>query len=196
MTRMPAALALGLALAAPAAAAADRVPGRDRFLVRAPVVEARPVHVDAIVREPRLECAPGDRHAHRRERTATVAGALLGGAIGNGLARDGSRAGWAAATVAGSLVGASAGRRLVSPEGARGHDPHRYAPHRYGAHRYGAPWSARAGRCVRTVETRRERRLSHYEVVYTLRGRQLRARRATDPGDTIEIDVSLAPSRR
>ena len=54
----------------------------------------------------------------------------------------------------------------------------------------------RTERCVRVVDTRRETRLDHYDVTYVFRGRTFHARRAFDPGSTIEIDVSVAPAHR
>ena len=249
MSRTPlAVLLLAVAVAAglaPPASADGRVPGRDRFVASARVVDVRPVYADVTIREPRLECTvadrrpdvrvygarPEDRDAYRDDpfrselrrdvqrdpyrddrerygvrrdgldtdpRGAVVVGSLVGGAVGNRLTRDGSRAARAAGTVAGALVGAGAGRELV-----RAHDRRRGHGVRHG-HGYGRDHDRGRGygrhhareRCVRVVEVREERRLHHYDVTYVFRGRTFRAVRDRDPGDTIEIDVSVTPSRR
>ena len=124
------AVAIGLA-ASPAASADGRIAGRDRFIARAEVLDARPVYADVAVREPRLECAvdrrpprarvevygarPGDRDRDRYRSDAYRADPRDDPRREHGRREVDARG----AVIVGSLVGGAVGNRLTR-DGSRG----------------------------------------------------------------------------
>ena len=163
-----AALAVAIGLAAPPPASADgRVSGRDRFIARAEVLDARPVYADVTVREPRLECVadrrrprarvevygarPGDRDRYyrhdayrddRRRRSErreidSRGAVIVGGLVGGAVGNRLTRDGSRGARAAGTLAGALVGAGAAR-ELAHGYDRRRHGPRRpYRAPAYG-----------------------------------------------------------
>ena len=155
-----AALAVAIGLAAPPPASADgRIPGRDRFIARAEVLDARPVYADVTVREPRLECVadrrrprarvevhgarPGDRDRYYRHdayrddrwrrserREIDSRGAVIvGSLVGGAVGNRLTRDGSRGARAAGTVAGALVGAGAAR-ELARGHERRRHGPGR------------------------------------------------------------------
>lgn len=170
--------------------------------------------------------ARGERRERRADgRAGAIVGGLVGGVVGNRLARDGSRGGRAAGTIAGTVFGATIGSSVARDRsdrygarddryreerhrryaveygsaygGAYGRDHGRFDDrHGYGRDGYGRDGGRADERCTRVVETRTETRVDFYDVTYRFRGRTFHARRVTDPGPTLRIDVSVSPSHR
>ena len=112
---------------------------------------------------------------------------LVGGIVGNQLARRGSGGERAGATIAGAIVGS-----VVGNEASAGSARHRHR-------RHSAPRTVYETRPVercRTVEgSRAERRLQHYDVTYAYEGRTYTTRLPRDPGPTLELNVTLTAPR-
>lgn len=98
-----------------------------------------------------------------------VLGAIAGAAIGNGL---GSGPGRAAATGIGMVAGAAIGDRVEANS---------------------SPAVASTAQRCRNVTTYQNRTIG-YDVVYDYQGVRRSARLAQDPGDRIELDVSVTPA--
>ncbi len=105
----------------------------------------------------------------------TVAGAVVGGVIGN---QFGSGRGNDAATVAGALIGAAIGNEA-------GRNRHGYISERY---------SRPVTRCETRIEERQEQRIDGYRVTYQYRGERYQTRMPYDPGRELRIRVDIRPA--
>ena len=127
----------------------------------AQVLRATPVHGTVRVRVPEQRCERdgGDPTG------GTVAGAVIGGALGH---QAGKGDGRKAATVAGAVIGGAIGRRVDRNNGS--------------------------GTRCRTVEVERdERRVIGYDVEYQYKGDTYMSRVDYDPGSRLRIRVSVSP---
>jgi len=207
-----AALLFGSLLAG--AASADTRPHRDdRFRAVGRVIDVRPVYGEVAIREPRRHCdtvyehrpnrldrgsrlldrEPGyERDRYRRHEAGVggaIVGGVIGGTIGNRIARHRGSDSRTASTLAGVVVGSTIGHSVSQGTSYRGYRQER-------PFRHDRPRRRPVQRCYDSVTTRYETRLQHYDVTYVFRGRTFHATRPNDPGDSIEIDVSVRPSER
>lgn len=203
---------LGIALAAVASSsyAAKRYVATERFTEFAKVVDVQPVYREVQLREPREECwteqqqhiigyETNHRHEHyqagnHRKRTSSgsaLVGGLIGGVIGNQLGRGHSSSTRTGATVAGALIGGTiANEASGSTARHRNHRPSRPTQ--------GRPiYETRpVEKCRRVVESRYEQKLQHYNVTYLYKGRTFTAQMPRDPGNRLELQVSVSPARQ
>ena len=131
----------------------------------AQVLRATPVYEMVRVRMPEQRC---ETSSSRDDGAGgTVAGALVGGALGNQVGKGKGRK---AATIAGASIGGAIGRRIDSSNSVAG-----------------------TGRC-RTVDVDRdERRLAGYDVEYRYKGETYMSRMAADPGIRLRIRIAVSP---
>ena len=164
-TRAPmlaAVLVLGLVAGAPCRAAPPPA-GENVTYAYAQVLRVTPVEEAVRVRVPEQRCDPRDGGGGA---AGTVAGAVIGGALGHQVGKGDGRK---AATVAGAVIGGAMGRRMDRHDGPAG------------------------ARC-RTVEVERtERRTVAYDVEYQYKGETFMSRLARDPGSRLRIRVAVSP---
>jgi uncharacterized protein YcfJ len=159
--RLAWALAICLAVARPAHAEPPPA-GENVTYAYAQVLRATPVHATVRVRVPEQRCARDGGDATG----GTVAGAVIGGALGH---QAGKGDGRKVATVAGAVIGGAIGRRVDRNNGS-------------------------AGTRCRTVEVERdERRIIGYDVEYQYKGDTYMSRVDYDPGSRLRIRVSVTP---
>ena len=150
----------------------------DSYLDEARVIKAKPIYETVSVNNPETRCW-NERVRHHRagssgnsSYTPTIAGAILGGVVGN---QFGGGKGKDAMTVAGMLLGGSIGNDM------------REQPRR--AHSY----TTTEKRCetVNNYEERNE--LVGYNVKYKYNGKNYWTRMSHDPGEYIKVNVSVDP---
>ena len=177
LTVMLTSLALGLG----STSLAGHSYGKNTFTDTARVISAKPVYQTIIVSTPRRECWTERVHhghegqGHRRDSyTAPLAGAILGGVVGN---QFGGGNGKTALTIGGALLGASIGND---------HTNTRRSPRRgSGLHEE---------RHCETIEHERTREeLTGYRVKYRYKGETFRTRMDHHPGDTLRVRVKVSP---
>ena len=156
-------------------AAADATVAAEGFYDKAPVLEVEPIYETVRVTQPQRQCREVRvRHGgglRTDSYTPVVAGAIMGGVIGNQFGRG---RGKNAMTVAGVMLGASVGRdfRKRRPAGRRYVIEER------------CEW-------VDSIHEREE--LVGYDVVYEYRGKQFQTRTDRHPGKWMEVEVHLEP---
>lgn len=204
------ALALGAALTflSAGAQASSRHVSTERFTVRAPVIDVQPVYREVRRRSPRQECWSEEQqvlvgheqitqpsHYRAREQASAgnaIVGGLIGGVIGNQLGRGHSSGSRAGATVAGAIIGGA-----IANEAGGQISRHRRHPSSVRVVESRPIYETRTvERCKRVVDTRSEQELQHYTVTYRYRDREFVTRLPRDPGNYIELQVSVAPARR
>lgn len=194
------------------AATGDRRVATERFTEFAKVLKVQPVYREVRLREPRQECWIEEqrqlvgyekttryqtRQTNNGYRTgndvgSTIVGGLIGGVIGNQLARghsDGSRTG---ATVAGAIIGSAIGNESRADVSRH----RRYDEPRQQVESRPVYETREVEQCKRVVESRSEQQLQHYSVTYLYKGRTFTTQMSRDPGDRIELQVSVAPARQ
>lgn len=153
--------------------------GYDRDYVYAEVVDVKPLYRYVRVRRPERECWDEEVYDERRRRhgtaPATIAGGLIGGAVGR---QFGDGKGRDAMTVVGTLIGS-----------AIAHD--RAADRHYDD--YDRPRTRVVERCETRWDTYDDRRLEGYRVTYWYGGREYTTRTAHEPGDRIRVKVAVTP---
>lgn len=169
---------LGLAAAVPAFADHDSSEGYQ--YAYADVIKVQPIVRIVTVESPVRECYTVDRVVRTRRSGnnaagATLAGAIIGGVIGN---QFGSGSGRAAATAAGVVIGSS----IASDNARRGTT--------------GARVRQPVKQCDISYETHEEERIEGYRVTYVYRGTEYRTRMQRDPGDRIKVRVLVEPVSR
>lgn len=143
------------------------------------VIEAQPIYREVAISTPQRECYDEPVAGQYRARRggdgtlAAVVGGVVGGVIGHRLGRGRHRA---PVTIAGTLVGAGIGRHI--------------ARHRGDA--YAAPVSYQRV-CQVVHDTRYERRLDGYDVIYQYGGETHRTRMPYDPGPRLRVRVDVTP---
>jgi uncharacterized protein YcfJ len=140
----------------------------------AKVISVTPVVRYVTVRTPVRECWQDTEYYTRREARPgapgrALAGAVIGGVIGH---QFGSGSGNDAATVAGSMIGA-----------AIGHGPTRRIE-----------YSRPVERCETSYQSRQEKRIDGYDVVYRYNGQKYATRMPYDPGKNIKVRVDIRPA--
>ena len=210
-TMLSAIIATTMSVMANPAVASDRRVATERFTEYAKVIDVQPIYSQVKVREPRRECwteqqehLVGYEQAPRQQRYrssesssrhstgSVIAGSLIGGVIGNQLGRGHSSGSRTRATVAGAILGGAIGSesgRQVSRH--RRHQEPQHQPESQPIYE-----TREIERCKRVVESRSERKLKHYSVTYRYKGRTFTTQMPRDPGNQIELQVSVAPARR
>ncbi|MEM7282906.1 MAG: glycine zipper 2TM domain-containing protein, partial [Pseudomonadota bacterium] len=114
-----------------------------------------------------------------RRKAAPKPGAVLAGGILGAIAgrQFGSGNGREAATVAGALIGSA----VASEKSSR----------RHGYESNGRPIK----QCDITYETHQEERIDGYWVTYEYQGQRYRTRMSDHPGESIEVSVTVRPTR-
>lgn len=195
------------------AIAADAPQLRHRLTEYANVIDVEPVFRRVRSEQPRQECwieqqeqvviREGTRqrfgqvsNQSRSSRTYSggdaIIGGIIGGVIGNQLGKRGGRGARNGATVAGAIVGS-----VIANE-ARGSDVSRHRREdQTNQNRQPTRTTSTqpVEKCRETMHTTYEQRIQAYDVTYQYRGKTFTARMKRDPGDQIELQVSIAPAR-
>ncbi len=199
-------IATTFALATSQALAAKNGNTTQRFTEYANVINVQPVYRQVTLREPTQQCWTEqeqhlvgyeqttrfrDQRANRSSTGSAIVGGLIGGVIGNQLGRGHSRGSRTGATVAGAIIGSAIGNET-------GGQTSRHRRFQESGHTQSTPiYEMRnVERCKRVVETRTESQLQHYNVTYQYKGRNFVTQMPRDPGNKIELQVSVAPARR
>lgn len=169
MKKTVAVLALGLV------AFTGNIMADNSFYDKARVVKAKPLYETVRVNYPEERCW-NERVEHRgRSRsdshTPTIAGAILGGVVGN---QFGKGNGKKAMTVAGALLGGSIGNDM-------GRRPSR-------------SYVSTERRCELIDNYSEHEELVGYRVKYKYNGKMFWTRTDSDPGRYIQVHVSVAPT--
>ena len=184
--------------------AADPRFSTDRYTEYGQVIDVRPVYQNIRVREPRQECwietqrrpvsynsRPQRNYNYQPRHSSsgsTVVGGLIGGVIGNQLARGNSRGARTGATIAGAIIGGA-----VANE-SRG-NVQRHRNQSYNSYQGRTSYqTVEVERCREVAPSRTESRLQYYDVTYEYRGRTYTTQTQIDPGDRIALDISVSPS--
>ena len=147
--------------------------GAERLYERARVVSATPIYKIVEIPETREVCYDEEVRYRRNNAGPTILGTIIGGTVGN---QFGGGNGRRALTVAGAALGAAVGNDI----------------------------GRRNGRTVTRVETqcdlvrdyREEERLAGHRVEYEYNCSIHTTRTARDPGEFIELEVSVTPVGR
>lgn len=142
-----------------------------------------PGYQDARYAQPAQPAPSGERTVG----AGTILGAVIGGVVGHQFGNSGR--GRDHGTVAGAVVGGIVGNSIENsqPRGTVNYDPQ---PARVDY----TPETRTVQRC-QTVQDSRDQ-VSGYDVTYRYNGRDYQTRMAYDPGQTINVRVSLAPEVR
>jgi len=203
---------LALGSIAAQAAASDRRVATERFTEYARVIDAQPIYREVRTREPRQECwieeqqrVVGYEDTTRYEQGIArqpqsnhssgdvIIGGVIGGVIGNQLGRGHSRNSRTGATVAGAIIGGA-----IANESSNRDSRHRRqerTPRRVESRRP-VYETTQIEKCKRVSESISQRKLQHYNVTYEYKGRRFITQMPRDPGNRIELQVSVAPARR
>ena len=144
--------------------------------VYADVVAAEPIYRHVRVRRPERECWDEevyDRPQYRGTARATVAGGVIGGAVGR---QFGDGKGRDAMTVLGALLGSAIANDVAERD------------------RYGDYDRVRTvERCETHWQTYEDRRIEGYRVTYVYGGRRYTTRMAHEPGRRVRVRVAVTP---
>jgi uncharacterized protein YcfJ len=152
------------------------------FSAKGRVTDVEPVYREVQVVTPEKTCwtsgghSPGGYVTHRRHQqsyTPVIAGAIVGGVLGNQVGKGRGRD---VATVAGALLGGSIGHDLSYT--TRHHDHHR--PQRH---------------CEITENVSYRNELIGYDVTYRYQGRLFTLFMDHKPGKFVDLDVDVHPGR-
>lgn len=188
------------------ATASDKRVATARFTEYAKVVNVQPVYQQVRHREPQQQCwteqeqyivgyertaQPTNRRRNNTSAGSTIVGGIIGGVIGNQLGRGHSSRSRTGATVAGAIIGSAIGNES-NVQGTRN------GRYRNSQQVHSTPiYETRdVQRCKRTMGTRTQSQLQHYNVTYVYKGREFVTQLPRDPGNRLELQVSVAPARR
>jgi uncharacterized protein YcfJ len=137
------------------------------------VLEARPIYQQQAIETPHQRCTTQTVVHEERTRegdsfTGTVAGGLVGAAIGHELGK-----GRGTATAIGGLIGASIGNDV-----SKGGRTERYRDEEV---------------CRTQYRTEYEQRIVGYDVTYSYQGRIYQTRTDRHPGDRIALELNVRP---
>ncbi len=147
------------------------------FVDEAKVISANPIYDTVRVNDPETRCW-NEKVYHRRPAsrndsyTPTIAGAILGGAVGH---QFGKGDGKDVMTVAGMLLGGSIGNDL-------GNKPV-----------HGGRYATTERRCETVDNYRETRELVGYNVNYKYRGKSYWTETVSDPGKYLKLRVNITP---
>ena len=142
----------------------------------APVTGVTPVYETVTLVEPYEQCR-NERVAYSNGRgsaTPPILGAIIGGALGNAVGHK--KRNKQVGVVVGALLGGSIGADIARRNRGYGHTS-------YHTQR----------RCHVVEQTRREERLTGYDVTYEYGGTTYRTRMQRDPGDSVRVRVRVTP---
>ena len=147
------------------------------FTDTAKVLKVKPIYDTVSINRPETRCWNEQVRHHRPSAsdsyTPTIAGAILGGVIGN---QFGGGRGKDAMTAAGLLLGGSMGNDYRKNSGRH--------------HSY----TTTEKRCETIDNYRETTELVGYNVKYKYRGQQYWTRLSNDPGDYIKVNVTVEPA--
>lgn len=113
------------------------------------------------------------RYTYHRDRTGpTIAGAVIGGALGNLVGKGDGRK---AATIAGALIGGT-----IAHKNSRGGTYSEGGYYKRGYEEY----------CHQETDYRTQERITGYEVTYRYNGRTFHDRLSYDPGNRVRVRVA------
>lgn len=145
----------------------------DSFYDYARVIKAKPVYEYVRVSQPVQQCYQVERRSKRQNRhghnrsDATVAGALVGGVIGNIIGQNSE------STLAGAVIGGAIGHSSDN----RHHRRTRVTEH-----------------CETVYQpAKKVRKIKGYKVKYRYNGEKYKTFMRHHPGDTVKVRVSLSP---
>jgi uncharacterized protein YcfJ len=144
----------------------------------AKVTNVSPIYETITIREPHKQCHLEERsvrHNNQRSATPTILGALIGGAIGNGLGHNKSN------KRVGAVAGAILGGSIASDLGRKNHHNDRH-------------YTKTERVCSTSYSTRHEKQVSGYNVDYKYRGHIYNTIMDTHPGDRIQVAVDVSPA--
>jgi uncharacterized protein YcfJ len=144
----------------------------NHFTAKAKVIRVEPVYDSITVNQPETRCWNEEvrQHGHKSS-TPVIAGAILGGVVGN---QFGGGSGKDVMTVAGAILGGSIGNDIRHSQPARGH--------------------VRMEQHCETVDNYHEvNELVGYNVKYRYNGNDFWTRTSSDPGKYIRVSVSVSP---
>ncbi len=158
-----------------------------------------PRHFNSRRAGPNRQASQGPRNSYRNQIRNShagnaVIGGIIGGVIGNQLGRGHSRHSRTGATVVGAIIGSAIGNESHY-QGSRIRDNRRG----YGNSRgqtLPIYETRNVQRCKQVIDTRTDSQLQHYRVTYEHLGRQYVTQTQRDPGNRIEVQVSVSPARR
>lgn len=152
--------------------------GDTSYTDEARVLRAKPIYETVSINEPETRCwneqVRHQRPSQYRSHTPTIAGAILGGVVGN---QFGGGRGKDAMTVAGAVLGGSLGNDWRNNR----------------SYRNGGSYVTNERRCESVDNFRETTQLVGYNVNYLYNGRDYWTRMSRDPGDTLRVSVSVAP---
>lgn len=202
---------LALGSIATQATASDRRAPIERFTEYARVIDVQPVYQQARTRQPRQECWIENeqrivgyeqvrRHSNsgyrqsrsNRSSESVIVGSLIGGVIGNQLGRNSSSRGRTGATVAGAIIGGS----IANNSDTRGSRNQRYERNNRYVESRPIYETVQVEKCKQVSKSVSKRHLQHYNVTYEYKGRTFTTQLPRDPGNRLELQVSVAPARR
>jgi uncharacterized protein YcfJ len=152
----------------PAGAQPGPYPGPATYNAEARVVSSVPIREGSV---PREECwtEPVPSSGRGNQAAGAIIGGIAGGLIGHQI---GSGSGNTAATIAGTIGGAAVGNE-VGRRNSRGEEM--------------------VERCRQVADY--SERVVGYDVVYRFQGREFSTRLPYDPGPSLPVHVTVAPSR-
>ncbi len=193
-------------VSAPALAAKNQASSQ-RFTEYAKVINVQPIYRQVTLREPTQQCwteqeqiivgyQQDNRYSNQRQNSTSagnaIVGGLIGGVIGNQIGRGTNRGSRTGATVVGAIIGSAIGNETGNQTSSR-HRRFQESSRNQSTPIYE---TRNVERCKRVVESRTESQLQHYDVTYQYKGRKFVTQLPRDPGNRIEIQVSVAPARR
>ena len=145
----------------------------------AEVIESRPIYRVVEVSTPQEQCweeeLAVDRYSDRkRSNTPVLVSTLIGGAIGNAVGHN--RSNKRVGAVLGAMLGHSIGRDII-----RQGDRPEYREYQT------------VQRCDTVYQQHEEERLVGYQVTYLYNGEEFSIRTESDPGEQIQLRVSVQP---
>ncbi len=161
-----------LLIAGSMATAAQAQHPNDTTYQQARVLNATPIYETVRIPSSREVCWDEEvTYRQRRSPTATLIGGVIGGAIGH---QFGGGHGKDALTVAGALIGAS-----IANDASR--------------RKAGAQYTEVEQRCRTTHEYYDEERITGYRVQYEYNGQVYNTRMNNEPGEFLDLRVSVSP---
>ena len=145
----------------------------------ADVVESRPVYQLVEISTPQEQCWEEEIEIERYDRrggssTPVLVSTIIGGAIGNAVGHNKSNQ--RVGAVVGAMLGHSIGRDIMRSN--RSVSSRRYET---------------VERCETVYQQHEEERLVGYQVTYLYQGEEYTVRTDSDPGDRIQVRVSVQP---
>ena len=147
----------------------------EQFFDRGRVINSEPIYETVTINQPEERCwnerVRHHRHGRNKSYTPTIAGAIVGGVVGN---QFGKGSGKDLMTVAGAVLGASVGNDLSKKHPSRS-------------------YVTDERRCEVVDNYREHEELVGYRVKYHYQGKTFWTQTDQEPGRYIPLQVSIAP---